>query len=451
MDSLMESSELLDAALSFVNGTLQRPDTGADRAAGYLSSLGGDEWDPEVLLSAMDDDIGDYGTELLPVTPFQWVNAPDVTNTLTHESAQPQLKKKKLNYDPNKARNERRFQLIELRDEVKELEMKLKQLQIIRGKKKPRRKKDRSCHTMSSGMSAVWKEVCIRQLEQRLRAERENMHLKKGCEREMQVVQGLRKLLYRHPSQRDIMYLGENTRTRRIEIPTGCLKQMAALIFDELSTGVENSYRIAEVVVETNSPVPINEMTQKPLLRDAMNGMRMEVFDHHILPFDMRATGDAWWIHWNKYRGQSSEATTSDVIAESFGLEFTDVMANTTATFYVQQILHRHVEGHCTVIVWNAYIEPFMFGNERVSGVYFLEQSHVLIKPDDQNSMSSREGAVPTRMSTCEIITPHFLDPKLSDDPKMADLTDFVASSLSSNIMMRNEKIEYLLLDQSLR
>ncbi|KAF1776722.1 hypothetical protein GQ600_16411 [Phytophthora cactorum] len=359
----MESSELLDAALSFVNGTLQRADTGAGRAAGYLSSLGGDEWDPEVLLSAMDDDIGDYGTELLPVTPFQW--------------------KKKLNYDPNKARNERRFQLIELRDEVKELEMRLKQLQIIRGKKKPRRKKDRSCHTMSSGMSAVWKEVCIRQLEQRLRAERENVHLKKGCEREMQVVQGLRKLLYRHPSQRDIMYLGENTRTRRIEIPTGCLKQMAALIFDELSTGVENSYRIAEVVVETNSPVPINEMTQKPLLRDAMNGMRMEVFDHHILPFDM----------------------------QSFGLEFTDVMANTTATFYVQQILHRHVEGHRTVIVWNAYIEPFMFGNERVSGVYFLEQSHVLIKPDDQNSMSYREGAVPTRMSTCEIITPHFLDP----------------------------------------
>ncbi|KAF4142039.1 hypothetical protein GN958_ATG08739 [Phytophthora infestans] len=127
--------------------------------------------------------------------------------------------------------------------------MKLKQMQIIQGGEKPtgfRRKKDQSSHTQSTGMSAIWKEVCIRQLEQRLRAERENVNLKKSCEMEMQVVKILRKLLYRHPSQRDIMYLGENTRTRRIEIPTGCLKQMAALIFDDLSIGVENSYRIAE-------------------------------------------------------------------------------------------------------------------------------------------------------------------------------------------------------------
>ncbi|ETI40712.1 hypothetical protein F443_13948 [Phytophthora nicotianae P1569] len=445
----MESSDSLDAA--FVNGTFQLDDTNGDGATGYLSSLGGEEWDPEVLLSAMDSDFGGgYGPELLPITPFQWVNAPNVENTLIEESAPPQRKKTKLNYDPNKARNERRFQLIELRDEVKELEMKLKQLQIIRIKKKPtgaQHKKYRSNHTKSTGMSAVWKEFCFRQLEQRLRAERENIHLKKSCEREMEVVKGLRKLLYRHPSQRDIMYLGENTRTRRIDIPTGSLKQMAALIFDELSTGVENSYRIAEVVIEINSPVPTHKVTQKPLLRDAMNGMRMEVFDHHILPFDMRATGDAWWKHWHNYRGQSCEA--GNVVAESFGLEFTDVMANTTATFYVQQILHRHVEDHRTVIVWNAYIEPFMFENERVSGVYFLEQSHVIIKPDDQ--YSSSEGAVPTRMSTCEIISPHFLDPKLKEDPKITALTDFVASSLSSNIMMRNEKIEDMLLDQSLR
>ncbi|KAF4142040.1 hypothetical protein GN958_ATG08740 [Phytophthora infestans] len=79
-----------------VSGAQQQGDTGASGAPGYLSSLGDGEWDPEELLSAMDDNIEHFGPELL-TDPFQ------------------RKKKKKLNYDPNKARNERRFQLIELR------------------------------------------------------------------------------------------------------------------------------------------------------------------------------------------------------------------------------------------------------------------------------------------------------------------------------------------------
>ncbi|KAG1706931.1 hypothetical protein DVH05_027781 [Phytophthora capsici] len=392
----------------------------------------------------MDGGIGDFGalnTGILEAL---------LDNTQNQTSAQ--QKKKKLNYDPNKARNERRFELSKLRCQVKELEMKLEQLQLIQGKRK--RAPALSDHSSqqsqpySSAMSAVWKETCIRQLDQRLRAERLNIHLKKSCDKEMQVVRHLRKLLYRHPSQRDLVHLGENTRTRRIEIPTGCLKQMASLIFDQLAVGVETSYQIAEVVVEMNSPVSTNEMTQKPLLRDAMNGTRIEVFDHHILPFGMRETADAWWKHWNNFIGKRSEVNVGNVVVESFGLEFTDVVAGTTATFYVQQILRRYIEDERTVIVWNAYVEPFMFENERVTGVYFLEQSHVIIKPEHRDTA---EDAVSTRMSSCEIVTPHFLDPRLKDDPKMAALTDFVTSSLSSNIMTRNEKVEDMLLDESLR
>ncbi|KAG7384390.1 hypothetical protein PHYPSEUDO_002651 [Phytophthora pseudosyringae] len=418
--------ESVNAALS--DEALQLPGICADNAAGYFSSLGGDEWDPEVLLGAMDGDIGDFDTELQPATPSQRVHAPTADTAFKrafaeHKEQQRKKKKKKINYDPNKARNERRFKLLELRDEVSELEMKLKQLQIIRNE----RLVDRPM--TDRGLLRVM--------------------LKKSCEREMQVVEGLTRLLYKHPSQRDIVYLGENVRTRRIEIPTGCLKHMAALIFDELWTGVENSYRVVEVVVEVNSPVPMNQVTQKPLLRDAMNGMCMEVFDHHILPFNMRETVDAWWKYWNNYRGQHSEANVGNAVTESFGLEFTDVLASTTATFYVQQILRRYIEGDRTVIIWNAYIEPFMFENERVNGVYFLEQSHVLIKPVGRSS-TDPEDTVSTRMSTCEIVTPHFLEPTLKHDPKMAALTDFVVNSLSSNIMMRNEKVEDLLLDQML-
>ncbi|KAF4039019.1 hypothetical protein GN244_ATG09010 [Phytophthora infestans] len=110
-----------------VSGAQQQGDTGASGAPGYLSSLGDGEWDPEELLSAMDDNIGHFSPELL-TDPFQRVIALDEGTTQIQEAIQPQKKKTKLNYDPNKVRNERRFQLIELREKVKELEMKLKQM-----------------------------------------------------------------------------------------------------------------------------------------------------------------------------------------------------------------------------------------------------------------------------------------------------------------------------------
>ncbi|KAE9014547.1 hypothetical protein PR002_g14190 [Phytophthora rubi] len=390
---------------------------------GYLSSLGGDEWDPEVLLEAMVDNIGDFG--------------------LVESSEEPSRKKKKLNYDPNKARSERRVVLSQLRDEVEKLQTKLQQLQLIRGHYKKNGHPKDTQPPSHSGMTRVWKEVCVRQLNQRLRAERENLHLKQCCEREKQVVQSLKRLLYRQSPPSDKAYLEGTTRTRRIEIPTVGLQHMTALIFEQLSSGVEHSYREVEVVVEVNSPVSLDAMTPKPLLRDMMDGTRLEVFDHHILPFDMRTTADAWWQHWHNYRGRRVQDTVDNVVTESFGMEFSDTNADTTATFYVQQILRRHVEDHRTVFVWNAYVEPFTFENKRVSGIYFLEQSHVIIKPGGEG--------MSTRMSTCEIITRHFLDQSMKDDPKMAALASFVASSLSSNIMTRNEKIEDLLLDQTVQ
>ncbi|GMF16533.1 unnamed protein product [Phytophthora lilii] len=171
-----------------------------------------------------------------------------------------------------------------------------------------------------------------------------------------------------------------------------------------------------------------------------MNDMQVEVFDHQLLPFDVHLVSDAWWQYWHNYRGQRLEESMDNYVAESFGLEFTDKLADTTATFYVQQILRRHVDNHRVVIIWNAYIEPFTFENKRISGIYFQEQSHVIIKRIE------REASMLTRLSTCEIVTPHVLDETLVDKTKMAALTDFVASSLS-NITMRNEKVEDMLLD----
>ncbi|KAF4142038.1 hypothetical protein GN958_ATG08738 [Phytophthora infestans] len=84
------------------------------------------------------------------------------------------------------------------------------------------------------------------------------------------------------------------------------------------------------------------------------------------MPFGMRSTGDAWWENWHNYRGQRFQDIAANEITESFGLEMSDFKTNVSATAYSQQISQRHVEDKRIVFVWDAYVEPFGFANERL-------------------------------------------------------------------------------------
>ncbi|EGZ09764.1 hypothetical protein PHYSODRAFT_413604, partial [Phytophthora sojae] len=335
----------------------------------------------------------------------------------------------------NKAREERHAEILQLRSEVEDLEFTLKRLQTIigcmRGSSRTQEKTDKKL---------VWKDACIRQLERRLRAERENRHLMKGVEKDKQFVKSMQKLLDTRPALWNMVYPGICQRTRRIEIPAGYMKEMADLIFVELAAGVEAFYREVEGLERAVSSLLTRLPAGEPLLRDAIIGRRLEAFCYNDVPFGVAETGDAWWRYWNSYRGEVD--SVDDVVTESFGWEIGDA-ANTSVRFYVQQILRRHVEDDRIVFVWNGYFEPFMFKGKRIRGVYYREQSYVLIKPQVY------DGGVCSRISSCEMITPYFLEPSMINDPTVAAVTKFVVSSMSSDIISWNEMVEGLLLDQA--
>ncbi|KAL3672743.1 hypothetical protein V7S43_002035 [Phytophthora oleae] len=336
----------------------------------------------------------------------------------------------------NKAREERNAELQRLRHEVGDLEFTLKRLQTIRGRGK-------SNYLPKDGFreGSAWREACHRQLERRLRVERENMHLVKSVEKEKQLIKSLKNLLDMRPALWNMVYPEARKLSRRIDIPPGGMKHMADLIFQELASGVEIVYRNVEKMDEAIRPLLAKLPMGEPLLRE-INGKRAETFGCNIVPFGMAETGNAWWQYWNSYRGQINE---DNVVTETFGLEITDGKANITATFYQQQILRRHVEGERVVIVWDGYMEPFLFKGKRIRDVYYREGSYVLIKPE------VRGGETCTTVFTGETIMPHFLNPKLSKDPTVEALTKFVVSSMSSEILTSNEVVESLLLDQALQ
>lgn len=150
--------------------------------------------------------------------------------------------KKPLNYNPNRARDERRQELIYLRQKVKEME---EQLQLVHSNQAPggnpaaipmrlgqkrslaaaaepsydrssivrsactgNIKAQKTQHSMASAGSAqfvvpkVWQDMCARQLEQRIKAERENIRLKLILEGQIKIAKSMEKLLKKRETLR---------------------------------------------------------------------------------------------------------------------------------------------------------------------------------------------------------------------------------------------------------
>lgn len=129
-----------------------------------------------------------------------------------------------------------------------------------------------------------------------------------------------------------------------------------------------------------------------------------------------------------------------------------DLKTNVTGTVYAQQISQRHIEDTRILFVWDAYVEPFGLANERVGGIYFLEQNYVLVEPEEWSSErdpGDSQGCA-TRVSTCYVLTPYFLDPNLKDDTKTIAVINYLMSAMSTNVMALSGMVEALLPDQVL-
>ncbi|KAG6595732.1 ATP-binding cassette (ABC) Superfamily [Phytophthora cinnamomi] len=409
------SSEPAGETSAFLNEALGRDD--GDVAT--ISTLGGEEWDPYLLLEAMD---GQYAGD----------------------DQQEETKKKKRRtkqLHPNKAREERRFQLIQLREEVEELEWTLKRWQDVRGTRARSAKEKEAIVDGDSDAPAVWEEICGRQVQRRLKAERENFRLKQQVEEEMQLVKSIEKMLFRRLMVQEMVPSEARKCLRRTNLPPGYIQRMASALFEELSAGIEVCYYLG-----ANTPIPANVRPHTPLLRSGLKSEERMFFDKRVVPFSMEAASDAWWRNWYSYRGHASE-NAGDVVAESFGLEMNDFRSKSSVTCYGQQILHREAEGTRTLFIWNTYLEPFQFDGVQVKGIYFLEQCQMIIKPEDD----VEQGETSAQMSGCYVVTPYFLDLALRTDPKAGDLIDFLVGTLFSNMETQNDAVEDLLLDQVLQ
>ncbi|KAF1322535.1 hypothetical protein FI667_g11261, partial [Globisporangium splendens] len=385
--------------------------------------------------------------------------------------------KKPVRWDANKARNERKQELIYLRKKVAELES---QLRDVKKNKKPRIASFRTSsapyqihpadrpsqalrftipivtvQTSNPAVASVWKEIAGRQSDERVRSERENIRLKLVLENQIKIAKSLQKFLNKSTATREIEKCIHGAKgLRHLHPPPS--DRTENQIFEDLLAGVDSAYDEIDAVFADNglarSEIPRMDARMRT---DAVHGMFLEVFANKLLPFDVHTTGAAVWNHFvytkervpYRYYYHTKPRninTTEDTIVENYKLEMH--VNHTSAHFHVKQVLRRYVEKDRVVVVWRAFYDPLEFSGEPLTGVQFLEKGYIVVKKPTTISGDM------SLFQTCYIANPVLTGDLMDEDhPMVGAVTDFVLSSTAGNITASHQMVENVLLEQALK
>lgn len=391
--------------------------------------------------------------------------APKAKSSGGTSQKKPYVRKKPRGYNPNKARDERKLELVYLRKKVADMEMELQTLQEIRRASASSNSEGvisalaskRDSHVSEDGTPRVWEKMCERQLERRVISERENARLRMVLEGQIKIAKSMEQILKKRTVLRAMESCGSNKRSKRTQKMPLSDPAVDAKIFEALLAGVQASYREVDAVFEANGLGRTEAPKSDAKMRDGVNGMHLEIYANKMLPFGMHATGEAVWQHfkgtndvpyrWYHSKSAGTIESTEDTMVECFGMEMFDAKTKTTAEFNVKQILRRYVEEDRVVVVWRSHIEPLEYSNKRFAGIHFQEKGYVVIKPRAQEC----DDGDFTLVQTCYIITPDLSDQTLNDDVKTGALTEFVLNATAANIAASHEMIENVLMDQAVQ
>ncbi|KAF1321854.1 hypothetical protein FI667_g11730, partial [Globisporangium splendens] len=436
----------------------------------------------------------------ITAVPQRKVNGTKVCAKTSTTKASSVTGKKTITWDPNKARNERKGELIYLRKKVAELESRLTQLQTNKRLRiesnTPR--SSRACASISSPTVSsqsqqqliqtansnsqqlkftipshvvpstgstpetyVWQEIANRQSNERVKSERENIRLKIVLENQIKIAKSLEKHLKRATTtaeleKHNIQGCANDAHPAGNVYTSGLKARTTTEIYNDLLAGVEQCYAEVDSVFASNG-LASSELTSivAKMRPDCDRRMFMEICSTKALPFDLHTTASAVWNHYVHakeripsrhycYKTPKSTDPAEDTIVENFNLSVE--VNGTKAKFCTKQIMRRYFEAKRVVIVWCTTFAPIEFSCESLSGVRFLEKGYVVIKHP-----SLRTDGL-SLLQTCYVVKPLSAGDGLDGDhPHFAAITDFVLSSTALNISASDQMIENELLQQALR
>ncbi|KAG2828106.1 hypothetical protein PC116_g12904 [Phytophthora cactorum] len=419
--------------------------------------------------------------------PFSAEVSPAVTPTLTTATSSPvkktptsaakqQQRKKKApsstgkkrktaSHNSNRARDERKEELIYLRKTVQTMEARLRTLQLSQRRAlvapapAPARAVPQgeaqtftegafalaalqghavmsepplSCEDMKedAAMGPVWTEIAARQYQERRRVELENIRLKLILEGQIKMAKSLEKMLTKRTSLRVMESIqGKYLTSLQHRKPTSTEEEDEAAIFARLEKELETALDEVDVVFEAIGLSRMEKTYADAQVRRENGTTVMEIFANKVVPFSVEATSHAVWEHFVHsmdhipsrfvYQKQLKTETTDDTLMESFGLELVG-SRNATAAFRVRQIRRKFVQPHRVVIAWPMYSEALELSAEPTKGVRLHEKCFTVVKA--LPNASGRRGAL-IQTSSHQMIENFLLDGALRFQPEPNALT----------------------------
>ncbi|KAG6614138.1 M96 mating-specific protein family [Phytophthora cinnamomi] len=371
-------------------------------------------------------------------------------------------RKRKPQANPNRARNELRFELAFLREKVTQLQQELQALQpeaqdnllcdggqtttalaTVSGARRSR---------PSSQVLCAWKGVADRQRRRREDSERENARLRMTVEHQRKVAIDLSKLLRKRMAEcadAQDPSVKENRFTRVLDFH-GDMGE-----YHELFQILEDAYQDLDSVLEETGLATMDIPTEDVHIREGVGGKYLEFFANKVLPFGLDDTTAAAWDHFKGVEKHCGNGELYEKAAMNLDQPYTiiedftkEVYSNSSrADMQMKQIVRRYVEPDRDVVIFVCRVNPIEIKHKAIAGLTYHLRGYVVTKrspastPDHELSM----------LQFCSRISID-KEPGVAYDPvHVRALTRFLIGNTAGNLRCYQERIENALVDQALR
>ncbi|KAG7381385.1 hypothetical protein PHYPSEUDO_006090 [Phytophthora pseudosyringae] len=375
------------------------------------------------------------------------------------QSATSGSRKRKPQANPNRARNELRFELAFLREKVTQLQQELQSLQPLEDNlicdgdpttlaTRPSGARSRP----SSQVLCAWKGVADRQLRRREDSERENTRLRLNVEHQRKVAIDLTKLLRKRMAEcaeAQDPSVKENRFTRVLDYH-GDLAE-----FHELFPILEDAYHDLDAVLEETGLATMDIPTEDVHIREGVGGKYLEFFANKVLPFGLSDTTEAAWDHFKGVDKHCGNGELYEKAAMNLDQPYTIIedftkevySNNSRADMQMKQIVRRYVEPQRDVIIFVCRGNPIEIRHKAIAGLTYHLRGYVIAK----RAPASTADHELSLLQFCSRISIDKVPGVAYDPVHVRALTRFLIGNTAGNLRCYQERIENALVDQALK
>ncbi|OWZ07512.1 hypothetical protein PHMEG_00020086 [Phytophthora megakarya] len=292
-------------------------------------------------------------------------------------------KRRKTDYNPNRARDAQHQELLTLREQVPQLENRLEKLK--RNATKP---------IQGTCMMGLWKKLALHERMTRENAEEENRRLRDLIRENSEVTtQNVQHLLQTRQDPVECCPFMSEKRPKPSSWP---YRRMYAVpidprdgnIFQEMAESIDAVYHQVLQVYSTDSNCGSSHATHFPTTEKT----QYRSFGDKILQFEVNVVGDGFWqffahslrrpttrFYYHTDSHQSSVLASDDTIGENFGEEHR--FGEVSLDIKIKQIVRRYIAADRIVFAWRAFIRPEKFKTETLSDIVYEEKGAMVIEP----------------------------------------------------------------------